>query len=346
MARVVSWLVGSLLLLVALALVALAGFWGWSQLRESRGRVTAAPKDGQFVYAGDVQLFTQQAGPKDGAVVVLVGGPGAWSETWRPSINALADAGYRVFALDLPPFGYSFRPANGDYSTEAQARRVLGVIDSLGVTSAVLIGHSFGARAAVEAAMSAPHRASALVLVSPALGLQTPPGEDPGVLIGAVLKTPPLRNAAMASVGTNPMVTVHLLKAVTAKHESLTDARVAVFQRPLSVTGTTEASGRWLHQVMMSEERPASRQPQRYRDLGIPLLLIWGDADTVTPPAQGQFIASLVPGAQLVTMPGVGHIPQLEDDAAFNAVLLANMPVAAVESKAAPDKARSSIKPR
>jgi pimeloyl-ACP methyl ester carboxylesterase len=49
--------------------------------------------------------------------------------------------------------------------------------------------------------------------------------------------------------------------------------------------------------------------------------LIWGDLDTLTPLPQGRRLESLIPGAKLELMLGVGHIPQIEDPAAFRALL-------------------------
>ena len=151
--------------LALLVFAALVGFRLASQARETASRVDAAPATGQFVTAADVGIYVQEAGPANGVPLVLIHGLAAWSETWRPTIDALAQAGYRVVAIDLPPFGYSFRPASGDYSTEAQAKRIVGVLDALKIQSAVLIGHSFGARATVQAAMRVPQRVRALVLV-------------------------------------------------------------------------------------------------------------------------------------------------------------------------------------
>lgn len=50
----------------------------------------------------------------------------------------------------------------------------------------------------------------------------------------------------------------------------------------------------------------------------MPVFVLWGDRDTITPLAQGQRLQSLVPGAELVVIAGVGHIPQIEDPARFN----------------------------
>jgi pimeloyl-ACP methyl ester carboxylesterase len=55
----------------------------------------------------------------------------------------------------------------------------------------------------------------------------------------------------------------------------------------------------------------------------MPVVALWGDRDTVTPLAQGQRVVGLVPGARLVVLPGIGHIPQVEGPAAFNDALVA-----------------------
>lgn len=324
--RLVFRLIAAIGVLVLLVVFTLLGLRIASQAREVEGRVTAAPTSGRYITAADAQLYVQEAGPADGLPVLLVHGPAAWSETWRTTIDELARAGYRVVAIDLPPFGYSFQPANQDYSTAAQARRVLGVLDALKIHSAVLVGHSFGGRAVVEAAIGTPDRIRALVLVAAALGLQDPPDADPGLPVRALFAVGPLRNAAVATAATNPLLTGLWLRAVTQRHDALTDDRIAVYRRPQRVTGGTEAFGQWLRHHLLSGERPNSRQPLLYRDLRVPTLAIWGEADPVAPLAQAQHLVSLIPGAQLKTMPGIGHIPQLEDARAFNALLAAELP--------------------
>ena len=54
----------------------------------------------------------------------------------------------------------------------------------------------------------------------------------------------------------------------------------------------------------------------------MPALVIWGDLDTTTPLAQGRRLAEVIPGAELAVMPGVGHMPQIEDPPAFNQLLV------------------------
>jgi pimeloyl-ACP methyl ester carboxylesterase len=73
--------------------------------RETRMPAQMAPTIGTYVDAGDTNVFTQSWGPADGPLLVLVHGTGAWSGTWFVLPQALANRGWRVVAVDLPPFG-------------------------------------------------------------------------------------------------------------------------------------------------------------------------------------------------------------------------------------------------
>ena len=83
-----------------------------------------APPGGRWVDVGDSRLFVQEWGPPGGPVLLLAHGTGAWSGTWFELPAALAAAGWRVVAVDLPPFGFSAsngRAGELDYTRPAQA---------------------------------------------------------------------------------------------------------------------------------------------------------------------------------------------------------------------------------
>lgn len=81
--------------------------------------------------------------PSAPLVVLLHGFPQMWW-AWRHQIPALADAGYRVAALDLRGTGASDKPPHG-YDVPTLARDVAGVIRSLGAQDAVIVGQGVGA---------------------------------------------------------------------------------------------------------------------------------------------------------------------------------------------------------
>src|SRR5512134_2579215 len=142
-----KWL-GYFLKLIAaifgLLLVVILFFTALAKLRETETRQEAAPSTGRFVQAGDVELFIQEMGPADGPAILFIHGTAAWSELWSETMTPLAEAGYRCIAIDIPPFGYSERPATPSYGNADQAKRIVALLDALEIEHAILLGHSFG----------------------------------------------------------------------------------------------------------------------------------------------------------------------------------------------------------
>lgn len=310
-----------LCVLLATAFAVVLGTFRWqASARETMTRVEAAPGRGRFVRAGDVEIFVQETGPPQAPVVLFVHGMGAWSELWRETLTATAAAGFRAVAMDLPPFGFSERPAAGAYDRRHQARRIIGVIDALGVRQATLVGHSFGGGPTMEAVLLAPERVRTLILADAAIGLDVEPGGSPAAV---VLRARPLRNALVAATVTNPRLTRRLLTRFVADPRAVTDARVELLQAPLVVRGSTDAFGDWLLDFLTSREVALSTHADAYRAVALPTLVIWGDRDVTTPLAQGRRLIQLIDGAELAVMSGVGHMPQIEDPARFNRLLLA-----------------------
>jgi len=320
--RALFWTIGVLLGTVILALAAMRGKAAW---HEDLPAAAAAPAEGRFVKAYDVSVFVQEIGPASGVPVLFVHGTGAWSECWRGVMGEVAKAGMRAIAIDLPPFGYSQRPEVPRYTKRAQGRRIVGVLDALGIESAVLVGHSFGGGPTMEAVLLAPGRVRAVVLVDAALSIGHDSGSAPEatpLALRAVLAVTPLRDSLVATFLTNPMFTRLLLQSFIDDSARATDEWVRVYQRPLAVAGTTTAVGNWLPALLAPGDTAPSELPKSYRDLRLPLRVIWGDRDSITPLAQGERIAKLVPGATLTVLKGIGHIPQIEDPRAFNETLL------------------------
>jgi pimeloyl-ACP methyl ester carboxylesterase len=318
------WILRFAILVVILVLVVPAAFVALAARRERDHAAVTAPKTGRFVTAADVQMFVQEAGPLNGPVVVLMHGTGAWSETWRATLDALGGAGWRAIAIDLPPFGYSERPRGGRYAKADQGARIIGLLETLDVRSAVLVGHSFGGGPTVEAALRAPARVRGLVLVDAALGIVSDgaTAAEPSALVRTALDVGLVRTSLVATFLTNPLFTRQLLRGFVADPAAATDARVAIYQRPLAIWGTTAAVATWLPQLVAPPAPSRSESAAAYRELAMPVIGIWGDRDTVTPLAQGEQLVALAPHGRLEVIAGVGHIPQIENPNEFNARLV------------------------
>src|SRR5688572_19815528 len=109
-----------ILIALVAGLIAVVVFFNFqANARESKTRFEAAPSTGQFVPAGDVELFIQEMGPADGPVIIFTHGMGGWSGLWHDTLVRLSAAGYRCIAIDIPPFGFSERPAGPSFGNTA-----------------------------------------------------------------------------------------------------------------------------------------------------------------------------------------------------------------------------------
>ena len=313
--NLLRWSSRILLALLLLVLVALAGFRLAAAFRETATREALAPPSGRLVQTSSGGVFIQEKGPPDGVPVVLFHGTAAWSELWWRTTDALATAGFRVIALDLPPFGFSDRP--GIYTRADQAARVNDVLGTLKAEPAIIVGHSFGAGAATELVMRYPNRARGLVLVDAALGLTAPPSDPP-----ALLQPKWIREMLVSSTITNPLATKFLLQSLIAKKERALPEYVEILQRPTYRTGSTPDIADWLYYFIGSDRDARSADRAAYARMKVPVVIIWGGKDTVTPLEQANDLKTLLTQATLTILPGLGHIPQIEDPAAFNNALL------------------------
>jgi pimeloyl-ACP methyl ester carboxylesterase len=288
--------------------------------REDQAHDRPGPGRGRWVTANDVQLHITEQGPVDGPRLVLIAGTGAWGGTWTSNVEPMVAAGWRVVTIDLPPFGFSSRPADRNYSRHAQAQRLIAAIRSLSGAPVVLLGHSYGGGPAAEAAMLEPALIHHLILVDAAIGLRST--SDAACATDSEALTPlawrPLRSLVVANTATQPLLTARLLEQFVARKEAVTPQRAALYAMPNQVRGTSAAIGDWAYQFATSCESARSQSASGFAALRMPMTLLWGELDTITPPAQARAIAAAAPGSRLVMLPGVGHIPQIEDPALFN----------------------------
>lgn len=306
--RIVGWL--ALLLAILIVMVPI-GFRGAAAYREALSPREAAPPGALFATVDGLKMHYQVWGPQDGPPLLLFHGTASWAETYRDIATPLGEVGFRVIAVDMPPFGYSERPADRNYSRAAHARRVLAFADALGLRHFSVGVHSYGGGGVIEAAFSAPARIDALILLDVALGLDQT--EAPSLPFASFLHWDWARQILTASTFTNPLMTGPGLRRFIGNDELVTAERVEIYTRPLNVRGTTNAVSDWLSSGLFNDERKSlAADRANYRVFAPPVLVIWGREDSTTPLAQGKEIAALFPHAQLAVLEGVDHIPQVE----------------------------------
>ena len=133
--------------------------------RLAKSAEAANPPAGRFLTIDGVRLHYVERG--SGPALVLLHGNGSMIQDFDSSgLIDLAAKTYRVIVFDRPGFGHSERPRNVVWTPDAQAGLIKSALDRLGVSQAVVLGHSWGASVAVALALKYPSLVQGLVLAS------------------------------------------------------------------------------------------------------------------------------------------------------------------------------------
>lgn len=271
----------------------------WEDYRENLGHAERS----RFAEVEGVRVHYLEAGEEDAPALVLVHGLAASNFVWHDVVLPLAEEGFRVVAPDMVGFGFSEKPPRGEYTIEAQARSLVGLLDALGVGRAMLVGSSYGGAVVAVAALDYPARVERLVLVG-------------AVANNELKRRVSLRVGGVRGLGEllTPLVmdVRHRRKRLRLKRNTARDgrgydeARVRAHLRPLKAADTQRAILRTLRQW------DAARVEREAEKIAQPTLLVWGAQDKDVPLTQGERLRSLIPGSRLVVFDSCAHLPQEE----------------------------------
>ena len=283
------------------------------------------PWQHEFVSSGGSRFHVAVAGPDNRSaplVLLLHGYPEFWW-AWRAQIPALADAGYRVAAMDVRGVGGSDKPPSG-YGLPARAADVAGVVRSLGRERAVVVGHGTGGLLAWSVAALHPGTTTAVaVLASPhpaRMRLRSRAALTPAALRElAFLQVPTLPERAMAR---GDLVERTLaLGAATPLADDVVELYRAVMRIPFAAHSAAEAL-RW---AVRSTPRMDGRRfgAALRRPLGVPALQVQGGLDGLVRPDRADLDAvALVRDLRYELIPGAGHFLPEEAPDQVNEILL------------------------
>ncbi len=306
------------------------------------------------VPSNGIELGVFCAGPENGTPVVLCHGFPELAFTWRHQVNALAEAGYRVFAPDMRGFGHSSAPAAiEDYDMEQLCADMVGLLDFFSIPQAVFIGHDWGGVVVWEMPLRHPSRVLGVI------GLNTPfvprhaqasaleayrhkYGDDmyiiqfqkPGVA-EKVLEKNPLRTlqffmrrarVTLAEFEAAPKEarSLNFLQSIEngnleqwMEHSALSPEDLNVFVRVYAHTGF-RGGVNWYRNFERNWENSAEL-PQR---IDQPCLMIMAENDVVLPPSLADGMENFVPNLDRYLVKDCGHWTQQEKPAEVSRVLV------------------------
>jgi pimeloyl-ACP methyl ester carboxylesterase len=252
---------------------------------------------------GDAAVSYLEAG--EGPPLVLLHGIGSAARSFRDQLDRLS-AGYRVVAWDAPGYGGSppleaVAPTADDY-----AERLAAFLDALGIETCHLLGHSLGCLMAARFAVRHPARVLSLSLCSIATGH--------GLLAdGERKRLLAQRIDAVAQLGPAEMARQRGPRLVAP------GASAAILQRVIDTMATVRPDG-YAQAARMLSTADIKADIARLMPT-LPLQIVYGEADIITPPARNLEVAALRPGVPVAVVPGAGHALYLEQPQAFNAIV-------------------------
>ena len=270
------------------------------------------PPDERFAEVGELELCYEEFGAEDGEPMLLVMGLATQMLGWHEDFcGELAGRGYRVIRFDNRDIGRSAkiddapvpsrlkmllglgRPA---YTLSDMAGDAAGLLDALGLDSAHVVGASMGGMIGQVLAFERPERVRSLASIM----------SGPGTLatrlprlraFGTLMRQAPAdRDAAIEHM-------VRLFRVIGSPgfetdEAHLREAAGLSFDRGRYPQGIA----RQLHAVTTA--RPRARSLRGVRS---PAVVIHGDSDPLVRPVAGRATARAIPGAELVTIEGMGH---------------------------------------
>lgn len=243
--------------------------------------------------------------------MLLVHGWGIFAYLWRRNIPALAAAGHRVYAVDLPGHGLSDRPLTaGSYSLAAMTAHIAALLDVLGVRRGALVGQSMGGRIATEVARAHPQRVSCLAVFG-SVGF----GEAPRM--GSVLARLPAVPGTFSTMLLRRWI-VALAKALAYGRRAPVaqedvDAYWAVTQFPdyLPAMRRTLLDFDW-----------RTLTAAQASEVSVPTLVVFGTRDRTVRPVHAADIAAALPNGRVYWVHDAGHVVNEEVPEEINPLLV------------------------
>jgi pimeloyl-ACP methyl ester carboxylesterase len=309
--RILNWIGRGLLVLVALAAIAYpVADWLRDPLDEAaRAALLREGKAQKFVRLPGGIMHVRVQGPDDGPVVLLVHGASTGGYSYTYWMKPLAEAGYRVIVPDLFGYGFSDRP-DAPHTKAFYTGQLSDLLDALGANEPIhIVGTSMGG--AIVTAFTAQNQArvKSVTLVAPA-------GNGRVALTDSPVFWPVIGEWYFRVLGA----------------QAFQDRLTKVFAQArgsegMAIWARDQARFRGYAEGILSTARNynLAEQPEDYEALGrsgLPVLVVWGTADSTVPFAQSKVLLSRVPQATLVPLEGKEHAITFTDTEAVLAAVL------------------------
>ncbi len=222
---------------------------------------------------------------------------------WRPQLDGLHDAA-RVIAPDLRGFGI-VEEVPHVMTMDDHAADIKALLDRLGIAKAVIGGLSMGGYVALAFAANYPEALLGLVLSNTRAVADSEQARE-----GRYVTAQKALDEGMAPIAES------MLPKMITERSALANPDLSMAVENLIARQSPEA--------VAAAARGMAIRPDRtpmLATINVPVLVITGSADTLIPPAESEAMAVKIPDSEVVVIPDVAHLSNLEDPEAFNSAV-------------------------
>jgi pimeloyl-ACP methyl ester carboxylesterase len=263
--------------------------------------------------AGGLRTHYMEAGEGEPLIIVPGGGPGAAGFLGYSHFISVAAERFRVIALDPRGSGLTDKPAAEPFSFKHQGDHLHEFIEALCLRDVRLVGNSFGAVAFMRYVVDNPRNVRKVLAISagmlaPTMGI---PWENPPNIVEQEWTRETMRA---------------FLERITRRRDEITDELVDTRVELANLPGASECAGRAARYAMEWQDDPYEQLTNdmtgRIPKLPVPLRLVFGREDKLTPPSLAEKLQALMPGLDVVWFDDAGHHVQNDLPEAFNAMAM------------------------
>ncbi len=228
--------------------------------------------------------------------ILLLPGWGATAAAYTLIIKQLSET-HRVLALDLPGFGKTPEPMT-PWSVDDYADFTAEFVARMGLSSLILMGHSYGGRIIIKLCSRSPGFTVRRVVLIDSAGIRRPltPKQEKKQKRWKTLK-------AIFEKSILKKLFPSLVQTLQNRYGSADYAAASPVMKQTLIRSVNDDET-----DLLSAVTP-------------PTLLIWGDRDTATPPDDGYTMQRLIPNATMVVVQDAGHFPFVDQPFAFKKIL-------------------------
>lgn len=272
-----------------------------------------------FTLPDGVPISAYVGGPENGAPVVLLHGGGTDHAllSWRDTMPALVESGWRVYAPDFPGYGDSPPHANAS-TTSGLVGYLEALMDVWELEKAAIVGLSMGGAVAIGYTLANQDRVGKLVLVG-SYGIQD---KVPYQFLSYLyVQVPGILNFAWGLMRQSRSTARYILTGLLHNPESRTDALVDEVLEAMKNPHSQRTFSQW-QQDEVGRHGMKTNYTERLSEISVPTLLIHGTHDAGVPLDYAKRAASRLPNGRLEIIENAGHWTQRDDPARFNEALL------------------------